>query len=64
MDYKTNYLNTCDCDLCIQSNVAKSIGSLNVDILGFKLSIVSSLFALWSLGDKLSRTYIVTATHQ
>jgi hypothetical protein len=55
--YKPDYSNDNDYGLLLDINVVRVVVLSHSTIYGFKFSIVSSFFDLWSLGDTLSRIY-------
>jgi hypothetical protein len=56
-NYVHDYTIECDYGLLIQFDKAMTADFSNLDLRGFELSSVSSLFDLWSLSDSLSRVY-------
>jgi hypothetical protein len=56
-NYVPHYTIEHDYGLLIQPNEVMPAVSSILDLRGFKLSTISSLFELWSLSDTLSRIY-------
>jgi hypothetical protein len=57
-NYKPDYSNDCDYGLLIQTDTVMSAISSYLKLFRFKLSTVFSFFDVWSLGDKLSCSYL------
>jgi hypothetical protein len=55
--HKLEHSNDSDFGLLLDNDVVKTAISSNSDVYGFKFSIISNFFYLWSLGDNLSRIY-------
>ena len=56
-NYKPEHSDDNDYGLLLDSDVVAVVVSSHSKVYGFKFSIVSSNFDLWSLGDTLSRIY-------
>jgi hypothetical protein len=56
-NYKPDYFDERDYGLLLDSDVVKAAISSKLYVYGFKFSTFSSFFALWSLGDTMSRVY-------